>query len=95
MKRLTSMKEKLGASTMKRSQMQDIGGCRAVLRNVAQVDALRKMYLEADHSHVLVKPTDYIANPTHVPTSDRVGPMTISADSSCRCAAAAAPAPRA
>jgi hypothetical protein len=64
LKRLTSIREKLGASTMKLSQMQGIGGCRAVVRSVALVHALRDLYVAADHSHVLVKdPTDYIAKP--------------------------------
>jgi hypothetical protein len=63
LKRLTSIKEKLGASTMKLSQMQDIGGCRAVLRNVAQVRELRAKYLGGGVTHQLVRPTDYIENP--------------------------------
>jgi hypothetical protein len=63
LKRLSSIKKKLSASTMKLSQMQDIGGCRAVVRNVAQVEALRGLFFESDHSHTLVRPTDYIQNP--------------------------------
>ena len=52
---------------MKLSQMQDIGGCRAVVRTVGRVDALVKLYARAraknPHRAVYVKPFDYIKCP--------------------------------
>ena len=50
--------------TMKLSQMQDIGGCRAVLANVSQVKKLyQDHYLKGDLKHGRVGVKDYIANP--------------------------------
>ena len=50
--------------TMKLSQMQDIGGCRAVLSNVSLVKKLHKdYYLKGDLKHKRVGEKDYIANP--------------------------------
>ncbi len=65
-KRLASIKLKLERySDMKLSQIQDIGGCRAIMKNVSEVDRLVDIYL--NHSsglkHELSKPQDYIANP--------------------------------
>jgi ppGpp synthetase/RelA/SpoT-type nucleotidyltranferase len=51
-------------STMKLSQMQDIGGCRAVLANVSLVRQLcGKYYLKGDLKHKRVNIKDYIKNP--------------------------------
>jgi ppGpp synthetase/RelA/SpoT-type nucleotidyltranferase len=50
--------------TMKLSQIQDIGGCRAVLANVNLVRQLcEKYYLKGDLKHKRVNIKDYIANP--------------------------------
>jgi ppGpp synthetase/RelA/SpoT-type nucleotidyltranferase len=50
--------------TMKLSQMQDIGGCRAVLANVNLVRQLcGKYYLKGDLKHKRVNIKDYITNP--------------------------------
>lgn len=50
--------------TMKLSQMQDIGGCRAVLANVSQVRKLyREHYLKGDLKHTRVGEKDYITMP--------------------------------
>jgi ppGpp synthetase/RelA/SpoT-type nucleotidyltranferase len=52
------------APTMKLVQMQDIGGCRAVLGNVSQVKKLYEdYYLKGDLKHKKVGVKDYIANP--------------------------------
>jgi hypothetical protein len=53
---------------MKLSQMQDIGGCRAVVQDVRRVDKLVKMYtrVRTKNPHVraeYVKTYDYITNP--------------------------------
>jgi len=50
--------------TMKLSQMQDIGGCRAVLSNVDQAYKLyREYYVKGDIKHKRVNEKDYIAHP--------------------------------
>lgn len=50
--------------TMKLSQMQDIGGCRAVLSTVSLVRRLHKdYYLKGDLKHKRVGEKDYITNP--------------------------------
>lgn len=63
-KRLISMLEKLKREEqMKLSQMQDIGGCRAVLNSIAQVRRLEKIYQTSDFEHEALKHKDYIADP--------------------------------
>jgi hypothetical protein len=66
-KRLASIEKKLKRfSNMTLSQMQDIGGCRAVVLTVAQVRAVRNLYLGRRHrrlQHEFVKEYDYIAQP--------------------------------
>lgn len=53
---------------MKLSQMQDIGGCRAILRNVAQVEELVDVYRKATAKNplrggIFHREYDYITNP--------------------------------
>lgn len=63
-KRLSSIDAKLRRfPTMTLSQMQDIGGCRAVLGTVPQVRKLHRMYVESDIKHALHTTDDYITNP--------------------------------
>ena len=64
-KRLTSITEKLyRLPKMKLTQMQDIGGCRAVLKSVSDVRKLVHYYEhESAIKHVLVSKDDYIAEP--------------------------------
>jgi hypothetical protein len=63
-KRLSSIEEKLRRErSMQLSQMQDIGGCRAVLPGVAQVCAVRDSFLQSRVKHRLAKQNDYIADP--------------------------------
>jgi ppGpp synthetase/RelA/SpoT-type nucleotidyltranferase len=69
LKRLSSIALKLERNpNMKLSQMQDMGGCRAVLRSVEEVEKLAAVYL-GDRSRArpdrskFVKNYDYIANP--------------------------------
>ena len=59
-----------GSLGMKLSQMQDIGGCRAVLRTVSQVEALVRYYEEATAKNALrggkfARKYDYINEPKH------------------------------
>ena len=64
-KRLVSIAKKLyDRPTMKLTQMQDIGGCRAVVKTVAQVKALQAYYEnQIDFLHERSAPDDYISNP--------------------------------
>lgn len=63
-KRLSSIQLKLRLSpNMKLSQMQDIGGCRAVVESVARVDELVKRYKASDIKHKLIAQDDYIRTP--------------------------------
>ena len=53
---------------MKLARMHDIGGCRAILRNVQQVNALVQVYDESrakspNRGAEFVKPYDYINSP--------------------------------
>jgi ppGpp synthetase/RelA/SpoT-type nucleotidyltranferase len=67
LKRLRAIRHKLQKHTrnpITLSEMQDIGGCRAVLRTVAQVRELQERYLKGDLKHKLYSPIDdYIAEP--------------------------------
>jgi hypothetical protein len=63
-KRLSSIKAKLiRFSTMKLSQMQDIGGCRGVVLDCPTVFGVRKAYLGSRLKHKLVREDDYISHP--------------------------------
>jgi hypothetical protein len=63
-KRLASIELKLRRFRgMTLSRMQDIGGCRAVLPNIAHVDALNLVYQRSSFRHTLVKETDYLRFP--------------------------------
>ena len=63
-KRLSSIESKLRRfGWLKFSEMQDIGGCRAVLRSMAAVDKLVDAYKNSQIKHRLVDSDDYISNP--------------------------------
>jgi hypothetical protein len=63
-KRLSSIDYKLRRfPKMTLSQMQDIGGCRAVLTDVGMVNDLVASYLSSDLKHKLHTNDDYIAEP--------------------------------
>ncbi len=60
-KRLSSIKDKL--LRMKRltlSEMQDIGGCRAVVKSVRHVRQLVKLYKDSQIKHKLIRENDYL-----------------------------------
>lgn len=64
LKRTRSMLTKLKKeSSMRLTQMQDIGGCRAVVDTIEQVRMLRKMYERSRSVHTLLSEDDYIARP--------------------------------
>lgn len=62
-KRLPTIVEKLKRRKFKLSEIQDIGGCRAILSSVARVRALVETYKESDLKHKLLRPDDYISEP--------------------------------
>ena len=64
LKRVPSIFDKLRRfPTMKLSQMQDIGGARAVLPSIEDVDKLRKIYRQRKTGHQLVGEKDYVTGP--------------------------------
>jgi ppGpp synthetase/RelA/SpoT-type nucleotidyltranferase len=64
LKRLDSVVRKLYRQpTLQMSQMQDIGGCRAVFSNMTRVKALRFLYETNPLRHRLARTRDYIDNP--------------------------------
>jgi len=64
LKRLSSIEFKLRRfRDMNLARMQDIGGCRAVLRNPSQVRRLARDYKASRIKHQLVGEKDYITNP--------------------------------
>src|SRR5262249_33540611 len=61
LKRMSSIERKLQMQpNMQLSQMQDIGGCRAIVESVATVDSLVKRYVKSDLKHDLHEQYDYI-----------------------------------
>jgi ppGpp synthetase/RelA/SpoT-type nucleotidyltranferase len=63
-KRLTSIMYKLQRfPEMKLTQMQDIGGCRAIVKSVRLVDGLVLSYERSDLKHALATKDDYIQTP--------------------------------
>jgi hypothetical protein len=63
-KRLSSIASKLDRfPTMKLSQMQDIGGCRAVVKSVPSVRELVALYSRSRMRHALASLDDYITTP--------------------------------
>jgi ppGpp synthetase/RelA/SpoT-type nucleotidyltranferase len=64
LKRTRSMLAKLSKkASMRLTQMQDIGGCRAVVDTISQVERLRDMYARSRSMHALVSEDNYIASP--------------------------------
>lgn len=63
-KRLSSIEAKLRRfPLMNLSQMQDIGGCRAVVRTVAHVRQLAELHRLSPFKHKLVRTDDYLSTP--------------------------------
>jgi hypothetical protein len=63
-KRLRSIEAKLKRfPTMRLSHMQDIGGCRAVVRNVRMVRELANVYKKCRTKHKLLRFDDYLNKP--------------------------------
>lgn len=63
-KRMSSIEAKLRRfPDMKLSQMQDIGGCRAVVHSIHQMRALVDLYRDSSIKHEIASFDDYITNP--------------------------------
>jgi hypothetical protein len=65
-KRLASIKLKLQLQpNMKMSQMQDLGGCRAIMKNIEELDAMVEIYKyqSTGIKHTLHKEQDYVSSP--------------------------------
>lgn len=67
LKRIPSILKKLGrgqTNTMKMHQMQDVGGCRAVVANISQTSNLFDKYRKSRGiKHKLIRERNYIKNP--------------------------------
>jgi hypothetical protein len=64
LKRLNSILRKLGRqTTMQMSQMQDVGGCRAIMSNMPRLNALLATYSDSPLRHELTRTNDYISEP--------------------------------
>lgn len=64
LKRARSILAKLQKeSSMRLTQMQDIGGCRAVVDTIEEVYALREQYIKSKSLHELITEDDYIKHP--------------------------------
>lgn len=64
LKRARSVVGKLVAKpSMRLTQMQDVGGCRAIVGSLDDVYRLRELYLSSRSLHELVSQDDYIASP--------------------------------
>ena len=48
---------------MQLARMQDMGGCRAAMHTIAQVQELREAHLASDSGHKLIRDIDYIERP--------------------------------
>lgn len=63
-KRLSSIEAKLlRFPKMNMSQMQDIGGCRAVVKNVASIKTLVQLHRDSSVKHKLLRVDDYLTSP--------------------------------
>jgi ppGpp synthetase/RelA/SpoT-type nucleotidyltranferase len=62
-KRLPTIIGKLSRRKFKLSEIQDIGGCRAVLSSVPRVRRLVNTYKQGDIKHALIGDDDYITHP--------------------------------
>lgn len=64
-KRLASIERKLSTALkgMELTQIQDIGGCRSILKHIKQVNELVDIYKKSDLKHEMWREDNYIQNP--------------------------------
>ena len=63
LKRARSILSKISRDSMRLTQMQDIGGCRAVLPDIQSVYLIKELYLNDRSQHELIAIDDYIQKP--------------------------------
>jgi hypothetical protein len=63
LKRTRSIIAKIAKESMRLTQMQDIGGCRAVVKDIDTVYQIKQCYIAAKMQHELVRIDDYIRSP--------------------------------
>ena len=63
LKRMESIERKLLSGTNNISQMQDIGGCRAVVQSISEVRDLVESYKKGRSSQIFKNEKDYISSP--------------------------------
>jgi ppGpp synthetase/RelA/SpoT-type nucleotidyltranferase len=62
-KRMWSIRRKLARSTTTLTQMQDIGGCRAIVRSMEDLNRLVALYRNSSTRHSRIADTSYISDP--------------------------------
>lgn len=63
MKRMASIRRKLRSSSIRLQQMQDLGGCRAIIDHVTDLNSIIKRYRDGGSCHIVHGESDYISAP--------------------------------
>ncbi|MGN7770766.1 RelA/SpoT domain-containing protein [Phyllobacterium sp. 22552] len=63
MKRMQSIRKKLSTTTLRLNQIQDLGGCRAILANMDELKSLVAFYQHGGSAHTFSRQKDYIEAP--------------------------------
>jgi len=63
LKRMQSIRRKLSRISTKLTQIQDLGGCRAIVGSISDVENIVRSYEEGASRHILKRNTNYIARP--------------------------------
>lgn len=63
LKRMVSVRKKLRTGPLNLYQMQDLGGCRAIIGDQSQLNRLVERYEAGESAHVIVRDNDHIASP--------------------------------
>lgn len=63
MKRMVSIRKKLRTTPLTLYQMQDLGGCRAIIADQPHLDRLIQRYMDGGSAHRIVRDDDHISAP--------------------------------
>lgn len=63
LKRMISIRRKLRTTPLKLYQIQDIGGCRAIMKSTTEAGLLHRMYCDGNSRHAVSRHNDYILAP--------------------------------
>lgn len=63
LKRMQSIRRKLSRISTKLTQIQDLGGCRAIVGSIPDVENIVRAYSDGVSRHILKKSTNYIERP--------------------------------